>query len=156
MTLHLAPTVKVVRLSNTQPGDLVIYDKAFCFVCVSATDPDKHLRLAAVDVATPQFALWFFSVDIDVLALGPDIVIAPVIDAAITPTPPAANSGLTLFLNGVAPIAVVTIGGSREWRMLDLSSGTISTASERSFPAFPHWQLGVKDGSDGVTWLKTV
>lgn len=151
MPLEMVPSLKHIGLSQTKPGDLVIWNGHFAFVCA---DPSDQLGRLSLTVVKPVvFEYHFFTSYPDVVTLGDDLLIAPTVDTAITVTKIGASVGMALFLDNGAPFVVVTIPNTSEWRVLDLTSGILRKQNSSEYLAIPKWRLGIPATNGDRMWV---
>jgi hypothetical protein len=154
VSLQIVPAPQFVGLSHTKPGDLVIWNGLFAFVCTNPQDPLKRLSLAILK--NGAFEYHYLASYPDVTTLGSDLLVVPTIDAAIAPTQLGPGSGTTLFLHNGSAFVVLTIPAAQDWRVLDLSTGLITPAGTSQFLAIPKWRLGIPDYNGERVWVLNI
>jgi len=151
MSIQVVPTPLLIGLSEANPGELVIWNGAFALVCNDPLDELKRLSLAVLK--SEAFEYEHFASYPQVITLGSDLLIHPTIDTAIAPTQLGHGSGTSLFIHHESAYVVLTIPSSKEWRVLELSSGSITVDRAAEYIAIPRWRLGIPDHKGERVWV---
>jgi hypothetical protein len=150
------PQFEVKPLSQVSPGALVIFQHAIAFAAINRSAPamQQAVTLAAHDVANNRFTYRYFdSVQPNVLVPGGgEVVIRPKLDS-LTADVSVQPASTQLFYKD-APYLVVQLLAGNDFRLLNLTDGSLVTSRVSHMDAFTSWEAGVMSLGEFLPLLK--